>query len=521
MADEIELKLAIAPERAAELRKLELLRRLSEKRGSTRQLSTVYFDTPDQALSRRGIALRIRSAGRRKVQTIKLPAEGPGGLQVLHEIETPVAGDLPEFEKISDLRLRRLFADSVIAEGLGPMFVTEIKRTTWPLRFDGSLVELALDQGEIRAGTARMPVSEVELELKEGKAEHIFELALALHEAMPVTLGQATKAARGYALLDGAQPQPVKALPTGLLPTMTARHAFAIAARNCLAQMRDNEASARLGRDPEGIHQLRIGLRRLRALVTAYRDALAPAAHEFLSQELRWLQQELNPARDWDVFIETTLEPILRRVAGLEACLEAAKELRDLAQERAQATLAAPRYTTFLLRCYSWLSTGAWASIEAGALDRPVGEFAGAILQHRHRRLRKFGGKRADLPESDLHRLRLMAKKQRYIAEFFREIYPRKATARYIAALAEIQDVLGSLNDALVSRHLVEELERFLADAPSVGAAAAARAAGVILGWQGGRIAGDLNRITAVWKEFTQHKTFWPLPEQLTPEHSP
>ena len=87
MADEIELKLAIAPERAAELRKLELLRRLSEKRGSTRQLSTVYFDTPDQALSRRGIALRIRSAGRRKLQTIKLPAEGPGGLQVLREIE--------------------------------------------------------------------------------------------------------------------------------------------------------------------------------------------------------------------------------------------------------------------------------------------------------------------------------------------------------------------------------------------------------------------------------------------------
>lgn len=514
MADEIELKLAVAPDRAGELRKLELLRRLSEKRGSTRELSTVYFDTPDQALSRRGIALRIRSTGQRKLQTIKLPAEGPGGLQIQREVETPVSGDAPEFDRISDLRLRRLFADAAIADALGPMFVTEFKRTAWPLRFEGSLIELAFDQGEIRAGTARQPLSEVELELKEGKPEHIFDLALALHEALPVTLGHATKAARGYALLDGAQPQPVKALPTGMVPTMTARHAFAIAARNCLAQMRDNEASARLGRDPEGVHQLRIGLRRLRALVTAYRDALAPAAHEFLSRELRWLQQELNPARDWDVFIETTLQPILKRVAGLEACLEAAKELRDLAQERAQATLAAPRYTAFLLRSYSWLATGAWASIEAASLDRPVGEFAGLILQRRHRRLRKFGGKRADLPESDLHRLRLMAKKQRYVAEFFREIYPRKATTRYIAALADIQDVLGSLNDALVSRHLVEELERFLADAPSVGAAAAARAAGVIMGWQGGRIAEDLNRVSAVWKEFTERKAFWPHPEE-------
>jgi triphosphatase len=514
MADEIEIKLAVPPERAGEVRRLELLRRLAEKRGSTRQLSTVYFDTPEQALAKRGIALRIRSAGRRKLQTIKLPAEGPGGLQIQREVETPVSGDRPEFDRISDLRLRRLFTHGGIAEGLASLFLTEFKRSAWPLRFNGSLIELAFDQGEIRAGTARLALSEIELELKEGRPEHIFELALAVHEALPITLGQATKAARGYALLDGAEPQPAKAMPTGLLPTMTARHAFTVAARNCLGQMRGNEASARLGRDPEGIHQLRVGLRRLRALVNAYRDALAPAAHEFLSRELRWLQQELNPARDWDVFIATTLEPITARMPGLEACLAAAKELRDLAQERAKTTLASPRYTAFLLRCYHWLATGAWAAAETGLHDRPVAEFAAAMLQRRHRRLRKFGGKRADLPETDLHRLRLMAKKQRYIADFFREIYPRKATGRYIAALAEIQDVLGSLNDALVSRHLVEELERFLADAPSVGPAAAARAAGVILGWQGGRIAEDLNRVSAVWKEFTHHKTFWPRPEE-------
>ena len=91
MAEEIEIKLAVPPERAGEVRRLELLRGLAEKRGSTRQLSTVYFDTPEQALAKRGIALRIRSAGRRKLQTIKLPAEGPGGLQIQREVETPVA----------------------------------------------------------------------------------------------------------------------------------------------------------------------------------------------------------------------------------------------------------------------------------------------------------------------------------------------------------------------------------------------------------------------------------------------
>ncbi len=127
MADEIEIKLAVPPERAGEVRRLELLRRLAEKRGSTRQLSTVYFDTPDQALAKRGIALRIRSAGRRKLQTIKLPAEGPGGLQIQREVETPVSGDRPEFDRISDLRLRRLFTHGGIADGLAPLFADRIQ----------------------------------------------------------------------------------------------------------------------------------------------------------------------------------------------------------------------------------------------------------------------------------------------------------------------------------------------------------------------------------------------------------
>jgi triphosphatase len=512
MADEIELKLAVPPERAKEVRRLELLHRLAEKRGSTRRFSTIYFDTPEKDLSKRGIALRIRSIGRRRIQTIKLPAEGPGGLQIQREIETPVAGDRPELDRLSDLRLRRLLVDEGMGEGLSPMFVTEFKRGIWPVRFNGSLIEFAFDQGEIRAGEAHMPLSEIELELKEGRPEHLFELALALHEVLPVTMGRLTKAARGFALLDEVEPEPIKASPTGLLPAMSARHAFAVAARNCLEHMRGNESQARLGRDPEGIHQLRVGLRRLRALAGAYRDALAPEAHELLSRELRWLQQELNPARDWDVFIGDTLEPIARRLAGLEAPLEAAKELRGLAQERARSALAAPRYTAFLLRCYCWLADGAWAAPDSTELDRPVGEFAAAILQRRHRRLIKFGGRRADLPESDLHRLRLISKKQRYVADFFRELYPRKATGRYIAALAAIQEVLGSLNDALVSRHLVEELERFLADTPSVGSAAAGRAAGVILGWQGARIAADLGQVSAVWKQFLKQKSFWPRP---------
>ncbi len=517
MADEVELKLTVAPERAAAVRQMPLLRSMAEKRAVTRQLSTVYFDTPDQALAKRGIVLRIRSTGRRRIQTIKLPSQGLGGLQVLREIETSIAGDRPELDKIADLRLRRLFADKAITCRLEPLFATDFRRTAWLLRFNESLIELAFDQGEIRAKGGRLPISEIELELRAGRPEHLFELALAVHDCLPVTLGTATKAARGYALLADAEPSPVKATAAGLLATMTARDAFAAAARSCLAQMRANEAPARLGNDPEGIHQLRVGLRRLRALATAYRDTFASEPHEYLSRELRWLQQELNPARDWDVFIATTLTPIAERVPGVRPGLDAAEELQARAQTRARGTLDSPRYTALLLRCYSWLATGGWASADATILERPVGDFAAAILHRRHRRLRKFGGKRADMSEAELHRLRLMAKKQRYVGEFFRELYPRKATGKYIAALAAIQDVLGSLNDALVSRHLVEELERFLANVPSLGPTAAARGAGIILGWQAARIAEDMGKVAGIWKGFLGRKIFWPRPQVLRP----
>ena len=358
-----------------------------------------------------------------------------------------------------------------------------------------------------------MPLSEIELELKSGRPEHLFELASAVHEEMPVTLGGPTKAERGYALLAGER----AGARQGDAGRADGHHDGA----RCLCrrgaqlpgQMRANEAPARLGEDPEGIHQLRVGLRRFRALATAYRDTLGDDAHEILARELRWLQQELNPARDWDVFIATTLTPVAERVPGVRPGLEGAGELRDLAQTAARATLDSPRYTALLLRCYAWLANGGWASPDAVILDRPVGDFASAILNRRHKRLRKFGGKRADMSESELHRLRLMAKKQRYVGEFFRELYPRKATGKYIAALAAIQDVLGSLNDALVSRHLVEELERYLAAVPSLGPSAAARGAGVILGWQAARIAEDRSKVAGIWKSFLGRKTFWPRPQ--------
>jgi len=62
--------------------------------------------------------------------------------------------------------------------------------------------------------------------------------------------------------------------------------------------VRRNEAAAERGEDPEGSIRPRVALRRLRALVTAYRHHMTDEVHGWLSGRIwRWLQQELSPAR--------------------------------------------------------------------------------------------------------------------------------------------------------------------------------------------------------------------------------
>src|SRR5258707_15346240 len=100
------------------------------------------------------------------------------------KIVPSLAGNRTDLDKIADLRLRRLFADKAITFRLEPLFATDFRRTAWLLRFNESLIELAFDQGEIRAKGGRLPISEIELELRAGRPELLFELRLAVHESL-------------------------------------------------------------------------------------------------------------------------------------------------------------------------------------------------------------------------------------------------------------------------------------------------------------------------------------------------
>jgi triphosphatase len=121
----------------------------------------------------------------------------------------------------------------------------------------------------------------------------------------------------------------------------------------------------------------------------------------------------------------------------------------------------------------------------------------------------KLGARYKALPEPELHRLRILAKKMRYAAEAFHSLYKPKAAKKYIVALAAIQDSLGSLNDAFVSRQLLSGLAQRLVLERGLAAADANLLQGLVLGWQTARIDRDLGGFEDVWRNFADEKRFW------------
>ena len=115
------------------------------------------------------------------------------------------------------------------------------------------------------------PLCEVELELKRGQAADLFELAKKLAEEVPVQLAVKSKADRGYALLTSERPAAIKAAPVALVPDTDVQCAFQIITRACLHQLLANRP-VMLDSDPEGLHQMRVALRRLRAAISLFSD---------------------------------------------------------------------------------------------------------------------------------------------------------------------------------------------------------------------------------------------------------
>jgi len=521
--EEIELKLAMDAETLQRLPRTGLLQSLKSDKTSEKKLASTYYDTPDLRLKQAGMALRVRHDGAKYVQTLKAPlldANGEvqtnGGLQHLREFEAERDTREPDVSLIRDPAIQAFFSKHQIGKELEPVFATDIHRQIVPLEFADSRVELAMDTGRISANGSELPISEVELELKSGRPIKLYELAMMLHRKVPFHLEQDSKAARGYNLYSGAVPKPRKASKPTLEPELTVARAFERQARACLWQMRANEHPVLDGSDPEGVHQMRVAIRRMRALVTAFKAYVDAEVFTYLRDELRWMQQQLGSARDLDVFLAETHAPLSERLPSTESLArmkDAAERLRAEAYAEARKAVRDPRYTDLVLRLQLWLDTGGWrAHAPAGRddpADEPVTPFARAVLDQRAKKLKKLGKKYRSLSEDDLHEMRIRGKKLRYAGEFFNGLFKKKDTKAYLQALEDIQDRLGAINDAATGQVLLDRLEQRMRQDGDGSSEDAANASGLVQGWQVARIDRELRDFEAVWNSFSKIKPFW------------
>ncbi len=510
MSEEMELKLALAPGDAGRFRRHPLLGSLKQGPARTEHLVNTYYDTAALRLQKSRIALRIRQAGKQLVQTIKRDAmPGQSGF-VRGEWERPVATDAPDLSGIDDPGLRAVLVPRRGRLVLMPVFATDFRRTVWLLKTADAEVECALDVGEIRAGKASRTICEVELELKSGNPAELFAMAQHLNRTVPLRLELASKAARGYALAAGAKPGPKFSQAVQLHAAMTGQTAISVIGQACLAQMVGNIEGAQQGKDPEYVHQLRVGIRQLRGALSAFRKEIAAEDRQAISAEMRWLLQEVGPAREWDVLLEETFAPLMKRFhgrEGLKRLKTLAEEHRAAEYERLRQSLRSPRCGEILLQTAAWLDAwsrqehGAEATEESGA-RLPLKELAAEILQERHRKVAKLGRRIRKLDAAELHQLRIEIKKLRYAARFFETLWPKRASSRYIAALGNLQNVLGAMNDAAVADGHIEQL------AGEAGAGAE-HDAGLLLGWISAHLRVRRRELRAVWERFTKMEAFW------------
>jgi CHAD domain-containing protein len=291
-----------------------------------------------------------------------------------------------------------------------------------------------------------------------------------LARKVPVQLAVKSKAGHGYALLTAEKAAPVKAVPVAFAPESNVQRAFQIIAKTCLHQLVANQ-SLMLAGGAEALHQMRVGLRRLRAAISLFSDMLTDPQTEVLKSELKWITGELGPAREFEVLLKDVARPVANSAhnePGIGFFSRELRQKRKIALARARAAVDSRRFRDLALDTAAWIETGDWTrnpNGTAGMLrQRSFAAVAAEQLRRQWKKILKRGKCLDTLDPQHRHKLRIQAKKLRYAAEFFAPAFPRKKSLRrrkdFVTTLQKLQDALGELNDIRSERETVEAARR-------------------------------------------------------------
>ena len=505
---EIELKLKLAPGDLTRLKRSPLLLENRIGKPKTATLLSIYWDTPELGLAAQGVTVRIRAEGRKRIQTVKTAGTRSAALHSRQEWEWPILSDHPNFHLLAGTGLPA-FQNSALFERLIPIYTTEFRRTFYRIGTEDWEIELALDQGKVGTGEITSPICEVELELIRGSAIALVELATRIVETVPARLLTLPKSERGQNLITGWQPAPAKAAPGEIRSDMTVGQAFRAIGRNCVNQMIANEQCLLNNGDPEAIHQMRVALRRLRSAIRLFRDLLSSPQNDGVRTELRWLQACLGPARDTYVFLEEIVAPVVLAHPETGPLLALRAHWSQESQTHVKHAMEAvenTRFTRLILLLVGWVEAGQWLDDEAVAFvrDQPIAIFAKSILAKQDKRLRRSAADApAALPMEELHNLRILCKQLRYTGEFFAALFPKKSVRTHLAAVSDLQEVLGHVHDISVAA------DRLGQATETANESGRAWATGLVAGWHTGRLPGLLAQVDGLWRKYCKAERYW------------
>jgi triphosphatase len=496
---EIELKLAI-PDGSADALEGHLRAWAADGGGAQRRHEiTTYFDTADGMLERGGVSLRVRAAAGSRIQTLKA------------DRQASVAADRAEWEwhikqDKPDLHVARQVLEKLgLSQNLDlePVFRTEIDRTTRILDLGaGTVIETAYDKGLIAAGDMQQPIRELELELRGGEAASLFRLACELHAAAPLMLEPESKGSRGYRLTNRAKPEAHKSKDTTIDPRANGAEAFRQIVNAGLGHLLANQPAGLAG-DAEGVHQMRVAIRRLRAALALFQPFLEPHAAALFQDELRRLGRVFGGARDWDVFCLQILPEVLEteRDAGWrDLLLEPATMARAAAHTDFIGEIRDPAFTRLVLGLASWAEEMRLPGLSDP--QQPIEDLCPALLDRLAAKVARRGLQIRRRSAAELHALRKSLKKLRYGIDFLRPVFDPAPLKSYLRDCKKLQQTLGDINDTVTATALAERLVKGtrLDLAPAVAALAEQLDR---------RRGGARSSLAKRWDAFSDQPRFW------------
>lgn len=447
---EFELKLEIPSDRLASVEAA-----LREGKTARQHLQARYFDTGDGRLARHGIVVRVRKEGRRWVQTAKAssdellarlehnaslakpPGAAPPAVDLARHAGTPVGERIGQ---ALELAPGKVFPNLVL------LYETDVWRMSRSIELSGSVMEVALDLGRVFLGPDSVQLCELEVELKHGNPEHAVQLARDWCAGHGLSLSSISKSMKGQRLASSSRCGPaVPSVAPEFDRKADGRRIAAAVLRSCLAQVIGNASEVAGGCDGvETVHQLRVGIRRLR---TALRElaGLAPGIEPAWEAPLVDAFRVLGQHRDRS-HVMVSVQPRIEAAGG------PALDLRDFFDAGMGDAVAAVRSPAFHDAIFGIIGFVQGSHPADDGLDPKTAKKA---LRSQLKKLRaqvvKDGARFSSLDEARQHRVRKRLKRLRYLAEFSLPLFPAGKVKKFVASLKPVQDALGLYNDELIA----------------------------------------------------------------------